>query len=138
MADWQEPQQAMTPVEASTAEGISHVQEVPPQPEEGGEWQLLIAQLRAWWAGGELQAVVQQSRLPLSALVGLVIVLVVLQITSTLLASLGGVPMLPRLLELVGLIWLLRHGLPRVLRSDDRSRLLADLTQRWQAFRGVG
>ena len=137
MADSQAPQQALAPEVASLAEGISHVQEVPPQREEGGEFQLLIAKLRAWWTSGELQALVQQSRLPLIALVGLVIVLVVLQITSALLASLGGVPMLPGLLELVGLIWLVRYGLPRLLRSDDRSRWLADLGQRWRAFRGA-
>jgi hypothetical protein len=37
----------------------------------------------------------------------------------------------------VGLVWLLRNGLPPLLRSSDRQQLQALLGQRWRAFRGT-
>ena len=119
------------------ASGVSHVVEIPPDPQEGGEWQLLVAKLRAWWAGGELQSLWASSRQPLTLLVGLLISLAVLQVASAVLDAVGSVPLLPGLLELVGLVWLLRHGLPRLLRSSDRQQLQALLGQRWRAFRGT-
>jgi hypothetical protein len=117
--------------------GVSHVLEIPPDPQDqGGEWQLLRAKLDAWWASGELQSLWLRSKQPLTWLVGLLIVLVLLQVGSAVLDAVGSVPLLGGLLELVGLVWVLRQGLPRVLRSQERERLLADLNQRWRAFRG--
>ena len=116
--------------------GVSHVLEIPPDPQQGGEWQLLVAKLQAWWASGDLQSLLWQSRRPLTLLVGLLVALAVLQVGGAVLDALGSVPLLPGLLELVGLAWVLRHGAPRLLRSQDRERLMADLNQRWRAFRG--
>jgi hypothetical protein len=65
------------------------------------------------------------------------IILAVLQVASAVLDAVGSVPLLPGLLELVGLVWLLRNGLPRLLRSSDRQQLQALLGQRWRAFRGT-
>ena len=120
------------------ASGVSHVVEIPPDPHpEGGEWQLLVAKLQDWWAGGELQTLWASSRQPLTLLVGLLFILAVLQVAAAVLVAVGSVPLLPGLLELVGLGWLLRHGLPRLLRSSDRQQLQALLDQRWRAFRGT-
>ncbi|MFM1812721.1 MAG: hypothetical protein RLZZ336_1659 [Cyanobacteriota bacterium] len=116
--------------------GVSHVLEIPPDPQQGGEWQLLVAKLQAWWASGDLQSLWLQSRRPLTLLVGLLVALAVLEVGSSVLEALGSVPLLPGLLELVGLIWVLRHGVPRLLRSQDRDRLLSEMNQRWRAFRG--
>ena len=117
--------------------GVSHVLEIPPDPQQGGEWQLLLAKLRAWWASGELQGLWLRSKRPLTLLVGLLIVVAVLQVGSGVLDAVGSVPLLSGLLELVGLVWVVRHGVPRLLRRQDRQQLLADLNQRWQAFRGT-
>jgi hypothetical protein len=117
--------------------GVSHVLEIPADPQQGGEWQLLVAKLQAWWASGDLQSLWLRSRRPLTLLVGLLVALAVLQVGSALLDAVASVPLLPGLLELVGLVWVLRHGLPRLLRSQDRERLLSDLNQRWRAFRGA-
>ena len=132
-ADLQGPE----PTLPAPGPGVSHVVEIPPDPQEGGEWQLLVAKLRAWWAGGELQSLWASSRQPLTLLVGLLIILAVLQVASAVLDAVGSVPLLPGLLELVGLVWLLRHGLPRLLRSSDRQQLQTVLGQRWRAFRGT-
>jgi hypothetical protein len=117
--------------------GVSHVLEIPPDPQQGGEWQLLVAKLQAWWDRGELQSLWLRSRRPLFLLVGLLVALAVLQVGSAVLDGVASVPLLPGLLELVGLAWVLRHGVPRLLRSQDRARLLTDLNQRWRAFRGT-
>jgi len=132
-ADLQGPE----PTGPAPGPGVSHVVEIPPDPQEGGEWQLLVAKLRAWWAGGELQSLWVSSRQPLTLLVGLLIILAVLQVASAVLDAVGSVPLLPGLLELVGLVWFLRHGLPRLLRSSDRQQLQTMLGQRWRAFRGT-
>lgn len=117
--------------------GVSHVLEIPPDPQQGGEWQLLVAKLQAWWDSGELQSLWLRSRRPLFLLVGLLVALAVLQVGSAVLDGVASVPLLPGLLELVGLAWVLRHGVPRLLRSQDRARLLTDLNRRWRAFRGT-
>lgn len=132
MADLQGPE----PPLPAPGPGVSQVLEIPPDPQQGGEWQLLVAKLQAWWASGELQSLWLRSRQPLTLLVGLLIVLAVLQVGTAVLDAVGSVPLLPGLLELVGLVWVLRHGAPRLLRSQDRQRLLTDLNARWRAFRG--
>ena len=133
MADLQSP--GPTPLDPGA--GVSHVLEIPPDPQlEGGEWQLLRSKLDAWWASGELQSLWLRSKQPLTWLVGLLIVLALLQVGSAVVDAVGSVPLLGGLLELVGLVWVFRQGLPRVLRSQERQRLLADLNQRWRAFRG--
>ena len=103
---------------------------------EGGEWELLKGQLEAWLASGQLQALWAQARSPLTLVAALVALLVVLRVYAGLLTALEGLPLLPGLLELVGLIWLVRHGAPRLIRTSDRQQLVRALQQRWQAFRG--
>ena len=78
--------------------GVSHVLEIPPDPQQGGEWQLLVAKLQAWWASGDLQSLLWQSRRPLTLLVGLLVALAVLQVGGAVLDALGSVPLLPGLL----------------------------------------
>lgn len=130
-------QQASQPPLSLPGLGVSHVLEIPPDPQQGGEWQLLQTKLQTWWDSGEPQALWSNSRRPLTLLVLLLVVLVVVQIGSAVVAAIGSVPLLAGLLELVGLIWVLRHGAPALLRSQDRERLLSDLNRRWRAFRGA-
>lgn len=118
--------------------------EVPPLPigaggeqaGDGGEWDLLTTKLRTWLASGELQRLWAQTRTPLSAAAALITLLVVLRIYTALLGAIEGLPLVPGLLELVGVIWLARHGLPRLVRTSERQQLIDALNQRWQAFRG--
>ncbi|MCP9926533.1 CAAD domain-containing protein [Cyanobium sp. CH-040] len=105
---------------------------------EGGEWELLVEKLQQWWASGKLQSFWQQARTPLTLGLGLVAVLLVLRVYAGLLAAINSLPLVPGLLELVGVIWLLRNGLPRVIRRSEREQLLQGLQQRWQSFSGRG
>jgi len=115
--------------------GVAQVLDVPAQPTEGGEWELLLAKLQAWWSSGEPQALWQRLSKPLGGGVGLLLLLLVLQLYGAVIGTLESLPLLPGLLELTGLLWLLRQGLPRLLRSRERAQLLADLGNRWKAFR---
>lgn len=104
--------------------------------DEGGEWALLVEKMRAWWSSGELQKLWQQSRTPLTVGLALIAVLLVLQVYAGLLGAINSLPLVPGLLELVGLIWAVRYGLPRLLRRSEREQLLGGLQQRWSSFRG--
>jgi hypothetical protein len=103
---------------------------------EGGEWALLVDKLQAWWGSGELQNLWRQSRTPLTVGLALIAVLLVLQVYAGLLGAINSLPLVPGLLELVGLIWAVRHGLPKLIRRSEREQLLDGLRQRWSSFRG--
>jgi hypothetical protein len=143
------PAQAMAAAEAEAqaeaAAVVARTIEVPPlEPgadaamaaESGGEWALLMGKLRAWLAGGELQRIWSQARTPLTAIAALIGVLLVLRIYSSLLGAIDSLPLVPGLLELVGLVWLVRYGLPKLVRRGEREQLINDLKKRRQDFLG--
>lgn len=103
---------------------------------DGGEWELLLQKLRHWLASGQLQQQWQSARGPLSLLAGLIALLLVLRVYGALLGVLDSLPLVPGLLELVGVIAVTRFGLRRLVRSEERQAVLRDLQQRWRAFRG--
>jgi CAAD domains of cyanobacterial aminoacyl-tRNA synthetase len=103
---------------------------------DGGEWDLLLQKLRHWLGSGQLQQQWQSARGPLSLVAGLLALLLVLRVYGALLAVVDSLPLVPGLLELVGVIAVTRFGLTRLVRSSDRQAVLGDLQQRWQAFRG--
>lgn len=105
---------------------------------EGGEWALLQAKVSQWLSSGELQRQWQASRRPLSLLAALIALLLVLRIYSALLNVIDGIPLLPGLLELAGVIAAARFSLTRLVRSEERQQLLQGLRQRWASFRGKG
>jgi hypothetical protein len=116
---------------------------VPPSPPseqpggaEGGEWDLLVSKVRDWFASGQAATLWAQSRTPVVALAALVAVLMVLRVYGALIDAIDSIPLLPGLLELAGVIWLLRYGVPRLVRSSDRQHLVDGLRSRWDAFRG--
>jgi hypothetical protein len=110
----------------------------PFEDEEGGEWELLLQKLRHWLNQNELQALWSQASKPVTALAALVGLLLVLRIYSALLGALDSLPLVPGLLELAGVVWVVRYGVPKLLRTSERERLLGGLNQRWKAFRGKG
>ena len=103
---------------------------------EGGEWELLLQKLGQWLNQNELQTLWSQASKPVTALAALVGLLLVLRIYSALLGALDSLPLVPGLLELAGVVWVVRYGVPKLLRSSERERLLGGLSQRWKAFRG--
>jgi hypothetical protein len=103
---------------------------------EGGEWELLTGQVRAWLESGQLQKLWAQARTPLTALAALIALLVVLRVYSALLGALDSLPLVPGLLELVGVIWLVTKGVPKLVRNSEREQLIGGLRQRWQSFIG--
>jgi hypothetical protein len=83
-----------------------------------------------------MQQIWSQARNPLTALAALVALLVVLRIYSALVGALESLPLVPGLLELAGLIWLVRYGLPKLVRSRDRQQLLDGIKDRRKDFLG--
>ena len=107
-----------------------------PSSGEGGEWELLVSKVRAWFASGQATAFWAGARTPLVALAAVVGVLMVLRVYGALLGAIESIPLLPGLLELVGVIWVVRYGMPRLVRSSDRQQLVDGLRNRWQTFQG--
>lgn len=139
---------------APAAEAPAAAEPAPPQPElessttlpalggdaasseDGGEWDLLVAKVRDWLASGQLQSLWLQAKTPLTLTLALVGLLLVLRVYSALLGALDSLPLVPGLLELVGVIWAVRLGLPKLIQRSQREQLLGDLQQRWQRFTG--
>lgn len=113
-------------------------QPAPSADGEGGEWELLLDKLRQWLNQGELQSLWSQARKPVTLLAALVGLLLVVRVYSAVLGALDSLPLVPGLLELAGVVWSVRYGLPKLVRSSERERLLSGLTNRWKAFRGKG
>jgi hypothetical protein len=105
---------------------------------EGGEWELLLQKLRQWLNQGELQSLWSQARKPVTLLAALVGLLLVLRVYNAVLGALDSLPLVPGLLELAGVVWSVRYGVPKLLRSSERERLLSGVSNRWKAFRGKG
>ena len=129
------PANVWTPQVASTTD-------VPASPAavssegEGGEWEMLVEKVKQWIASGQLQQQWETARTPITLLAGLIAVLVVLRIYSSLLGVLESLPLLPGLLELVGVISVVRFSLTRLVKSSDRHEVIDGLKQRWSSFRG--
>ena len=134
--------EAAVPPEPSVATTLTvePLEPTSPSPEtgdgEGGEWDLLLQKLAQWLNQNELQSLWSQASKPVTALAALVGLLLVLRIYSALLGALDSLPLVPGLLELAGVVWVVRFGVPKLLRSSERERLLGGLNQRWKAFRG--
>jgi hypothetical protein len=113
---------------------------VPPLPAgeagEGGEWDLLRDKLGTWFDGADLQGRWESLGGPLRAAGLLLAAVVLLRLYSALLDTLSDLPLLPRLLQLVGLLSVAQFGLTRLVRSSERERMLTSWRQRWNDFRG--
>ena len=86
----------------------------------------------------QLRELVDTARTPLTLLAYLVVAVLVLQIYTALLDVLEGLPLVPGLLELAGVVTVVRFALTRLVRSSDRQQVIAGLKSRWNAFRGQG
>ncbi len=121
--------------------GVASSIEVPPlasDSDQGGEWDLLIGKVGAWWSSGAPQDLWERSRSAITIGAALLVLLLILRVYAALLGAFESLPLVPGLLELVGLVWLVRYGAPRLVRSDQRQQLLELVQLRWRAFRGQG
>ncbi len=103
---------------------------------EGGEWELLVGRLNAWFRSGELNRQWQQIRGPLKGVALLIAVILVLRLYATVVGGIDRIPLVSGLLELTGLIALVHFGLTKMVRTSEREQVLATWKQRWQAFLG--
>lgn len=104
--------------------------------EAGGEWQELLDRLNGWLGEGRARELWQQSQRPLKALAAALALLLVLRLLGSVLGALDGVPMLPRLLQLVGLIWIGLYSSRHLVRSDSRQQLVAKVEGVWSSVVG--
>ena len=119
-----------------TSSGTGSGNDAAGEGEPGGEWELLLSKLQTWLASGKLQALWAQARTPLTLTLAAAGLLLVLRLYTGLLAILEGLPLVPGLLELVGVIWTLRYGLPKLLQRSQREALIQGLQERWRSFSG--
>jgi len=132
-----EPVNAWTPQVASTTDVPASPTAVASAKEgEGGEWELLVEKVKQWIGSGQLQQQWQTARTPITLIAGLIGLLLVLRIYGALLGVVESVPLLPGLLELVGVISVVKFSLTRLVKSDDRHQVIDGLKQRWSSFRG--
>jgi hypothetical protein len=140
----EEPVKAVEQAAASTAPEVETTSFIPAtaaameSAEGGGEWELLLGKVQAWLGQGKLQALWAQARNPLTLILATAALLVVLRVYAALLGALESLPLIPGLLELVGLVWAVRFGLPKLVQRSQRQELISSIQQRWQSFRGRG
>ncbi len=134
------PAQSPEPQPAVAESPIASTVSVPADPganeTEGGEWHLLVEKLNKWLAEAKLMELWQQSQRPLKLLGGALGLLLLLQLTGAVLGTLDAIPMLPRLLQLTGLIYLCLFASRRLVRSDERRNLIEGVKGSWNAFAG--
>ena len=134
---------AAAPPEPTYEPQLAAIVEIPAQDTgessdgtEGGEWELLVNQVRDWLNSLKLQETFQELRRPLTLLGWLVGLIVVLRVYAAVIGTLDHLPLVPGLLELVGVIALVRFAATNLVRSQERQALLQQLRDRWTAFRG--
>ncbi|MEI7951330.1 MAG: CAAD domain-containing protein [Synechococcaceae cyanobacterium ELA182] len=130
-------------VEAEPPAGIATTIAVPPLDSsspaaggEGGEWELLVGKVNAWFSSGELKRQWQKIRGPLKGLAILIGLILALRLYASLVGTVDRLPVVSGLLELIGLIALVQFGLTKMVRTSTREKVLANWKQRWLAFRG--
>jgi hypothetical protein len=110
----------------------------PAAASEGGEWQLLVEKFNGWLGEVKAAELWQQSQRPLKLVGAGLGLLLLLQLSGAVLGSLEHLPMVPRLLQLSGLVWLGSFSSRRLLRSQERRQLIQTVWSAWNAFSGRG
>jgi hypothetical protein len=136
---------ATPPLAAAGEPRVAATLDVPPLPvsagttvaPDGGEWELLVGKVKAWLDQADLPGQWERLGGPLRGLGLLLALLLVLKLYVALLDTLDDLPLMPRLLQLLGLITVARFSVTRLTRSSDRQAIFASWKRRWDAFRGA-
>jgi len=107
-----------------------------PEATEGGEWQELLSVLNNWLGEGKIKQIWEQSQSPIKAVGLAIVVLILLKLVGAVLGTLDGIPMLPKLLELVGLIWIGLFAGQKLIKRSERKAFFNQLSGTWQSFTG--
>lgn len=107
-----------------------------PGSEGGGEWELLLEKLNGWFRSGRLQEQLAAARRPITLVGSLIALLLVLRVYGAVLRGIDSLPLVPGLLELVGVIALVQFSFTRLVRSRERQQLIETWRHRWNDFRG--
>ena len=102
----------------------------------GGEWQLLLEKIRGAVGGSNLQETWQQLRSPVRLVGGIILLIITLRVYQGVLDTIDRLPLAPGLLELAGLIWLVKYLMINMMRSSERQRVLDQLRSRWKSVMG--
>ena len=111
---------------------------IPAEEPEGGEWQLLLTKLNDWLGDGKAAELWGLSKGPLKAFGLAILALLLLRLLGAVLSTLDALPLVPGLLELVGLLWLAFGAGPHLLRSEERKKLMSTTQDAWRSFSGRG
>ncbi len=104
--------------------------------EGGGEWNLLVEKLNAWFASEDLRKQWESLRGPLRAAAILIGLVLLLRVYGSLVGTIDGIPVIGGLLELAGLIYLVRFSFKNLVRAREREQLISSWSNRWREFRG--
>ncbi len=131
-----EPAPSPTP-EPTLNPAFSARVDIPAQEDNsGGEWQILVEKVRETFGGSSLQDTWQQLRLPVRLVGGIIILIITLRIYQGLLDTIDRLPLAPGLLELAGLIWLVKYLLINMVRSSERQKVFDQFRSRWKSVTG--
>jgi hypothetical protein len=104
--------------------------------DEGGEWDLLVEKIKAWFDSNQLGSLWNQAQLPLRLIGGVILFVIVSTIYSGILGTINKVPLAPGLLELFGVIWLVNYASSNLVRSSDRKRVIDAVGSTWNKVVG--
>ncbi len=104
---------------------------------EGGEWELLLGKIKSWFKEANIQNSTQKLLQPLLITAGVIGTILFFSIYGKILNTVALFPLAPRLFELVGTIWILTFSSKRLIKVQDRQKLLTELTKNWAEFLGT-
>lgn len=102
----------------------------------GGEWNLLVGKVRDWFVSDDLREQWSSLQGPLRVLGILIAGVFAIRVYSSLVSAINGIPVVSGLLELTGLVCVVRFSMKNLPRASERQELMATLTRRWKDFRG--
>jgi hypothetical protein len=126
------------PLTPSIVERVS-VPETPSRSDaddEGGEWEVLSTKVKEWIEDRDLADRLQRLRQPLLIAAGVVLFILVLRIYGGILAAIETVPLAPRIFELIGVTYATWFATTRLILSEERRKIGAELGDLWSSVRG--
>jgi len=98
----------------------------------------LIDKLLTWWKEARVGERLSLARKPAQLVIGAIVLLFVLRLYSAAVNLIESLPIISGLLELVGLVAVVRFSATRLLRQADREQVRDEITARWRSYLGTG